>query len=181
MLYGDYCLFLTLQNPYPMKGSLFFVFSLLIGLSCQSPKEQSTTATKETIPGHYGGPTDEAGAVTVEEMFGQLEKGSDFEGKVAAEIREVCVKKGCWLTVALPDGNLMRVTFKDYGFFVPTTSKGYPVILEGIAQKSVTDVETLRHYAEDADKPGEEIKAITQPKEEYTFEAVGVVIKEKAS
>lgn len=115
----------------------------------------------------------------MEGMFEQLEKSDNFEGKVTATIQEVCTNKGCWLTVALPDGNLMRVTFKDYGFFVPTTSQGYPLILEGVAQKSITNVETLRHYAEDAGKPQEEIEAITQPKEEFAFEAVGVLIKEK--
>lgn len=163
-----------------MKRSFVFVFSLMLGLSCQSPKEQSTASATEAISGEYGEPTEESGAVTVETMFSQLEKGNNFEGKVTAEIHEVCTKKGCWLTVPLPDGNLMRVTFKDYGFFVPTTSQGYPLILEGVAQKSITDVETLRHYAEDAGKSQEEIEAIIQPKEEFTFVATGVIIKEKA-
>lgn len=162
-----------------MKKSFLFVFILMIGVSCQSPKEQTSSTTEETIAGQYGELTDESEAVTVEVMFSQLEDGNNFEGKVTAEIQEVCTKKGCWLTVALPDGNLMRVTFKDYGFFVPLTSQGYPIILEGAAQKSITDVETLRHYAEDAGKPQEEIEAITHPKEEFTFEAVGVLIKEK--
>lgn len=162
-----------------MKRFFFFVFSLLIALSCQSPKEQSAASTEETILGEYGGKLNSSDALTVEEMFSQLEKGNNFEGKVAAEIQEVCTKKGCWLTVVLPDGNLMRVTFKDYGFFVPTTSEGYPIILEGLAQKTVTDVESLRHYAEDAGKSKQEIEAITQPKEEFTFEATGVIIKEK--
>lgn len=163
-----------------MKRSFLFVFSLLIGISCQSPKEQSTASTEETVAGQYGEKINSSGAITVEEMFSRLERESGFEGKVAAEIREVCTKKGCWLTVALPDGNLMRVTFKDYGFFVPTTSEGYPIVLEGLAQKTVTDVETLRHYAEDAGKPQEEIEAITQPKEEFTFEATGVLVKDKS-
>lgn len=163
-----------------MKRPFLFFFSLLIGLSCQSPKEQRTASNNESIPGQYGDKITSSGALTVEEMFSQLERTNNFKGKVTAEIQEVCTKKGCWLTVALPDGNLMRVTFKDYGFFVPTTSQGYPLVLQGVAQKSVTDVETLRHYAEDAGKPKKEIEAITQPKEEFTFEATGVIIKEKA-
>ena len=163
-----------------MKISYLFAFCLWIGLSCQSPKEQNTASKENSIPGSYGEKISSSDAVTVEEMLGQLEQTGGFSGKVTAEIQEVCTKKGCWLTVALPDGNLMRVTFKDYGFFVPTTSQGYSLILEGLAQKSVTDVETLRHYAEDAGKPQEEIEAITQPKEEFTFEATGVIIRDKA-
>jgi hypothetical protein len=38
-------------------------------------------------------------------------------------------------------------------------------------------VETLRHYAEDEGKSKEEIAAITEPVTEYTFEAVGVIIR----
>jgi len=163
-----------------MKRSSLFAFCLLIGLSCQSPKEQDTASIENSIPGEYGEKVSSSEAMTVEEMFGQLEQTGEFSGKVTAEIQEVCTKKGCWLTVALPDGNLMRVTFKDYGFFVPTTSEGYPIVLDGLAQKTVTDVETLRHYAEDAGKPQEEIEAITAPKEEFTFEATGVIIKDKA-
>ena len=163
-----------------MKIYHLLTFCLLIGLSCQSPKEQDAASIENSIPGSYGETISSSDAVTVEEMVGQLEQTGEFSGKVTAEIQEVCTKKGCWLTVALPDGNLMRVNFKDYGFFVPTTSQGYPLVLQGVAQKSVTDVETLRHYAEDAGKPQEEIEAITQAKEEYTFEATGVIIKDKA-
>src|SRR5690606_1490713 len=138
------------------------------------PKEQDTVSIENSIPGEYGEKISSSEAMTVEEMFGQLEQTGEFSGKVTAEIQEVCTKKGCWLTVALPAGNIMRVTFKDYGFFDPTNSEGYLIGLDGLAQKTVTDVETLRHYAEDAEKPQEEIEAITAPKEEFTFEATGV-------
>ena len=47
----------------------------------------------------------------------------------------------------------MRVTFKDYGFFVPKKSAGYIAIVQGEVRKEWVDVETLRHYAEDAGKP----------------------------
>ena len=80
----------------------------------------------------------------------------------------------------LPNGESMRVTFKDYGFFVPTNSQGFPIVMEGVATLSQTDVETLKHYAEDQGKSKEEVEAITAPKKEITFEATGVVIKEKA-
>lgn len=80
----------------------------------------------------------------------------------------------------LPNGASMRVTFKDYGFFIPTNSQGFPITLQGVATLTETDVETLRHYAEDQGKSKEEIEAITMPKKEITFEATGVVIKAKA-
>jgi hypothetical protein len=80
----------------------------------------------------------------------------------------------------LPNGSSMRVTFKDYGFFIPTNSQGFPITIEGIATLTETDVETLRHYAEDQGKSKEEVEAITAPKKEITFEASGALIKAKS-
>ena len=74
----------------------------------------------------------------------------------------------------------MRVTFKDYGFFLPTNSQGYPIIIKGVANMVETDVETLRHFAEDQGKSEEEIAKITEPKREITFEASSAIIQEKA-
>ena len=42
-------------------------------------------------------------------------------------VQAACSKKGCWMEL---EG--MRVTFKDYGFFVPTDSKGMKARLEGV-------------------------------------------------
>ncbi|MEP1257929.1 DUF4920 domain-containing protein, partial [Algoriphagus sp.] len=117
--------------------------------------------------------------VSPAEMIAEVEKDGNFEGKIAGEIKEVCTKKGCWLTMDLPNGESMRVTFKDYGFFVPTTSQGYPIVLEGVAIMTETDVDTQRHYAEDGGMSKEEVEKITEPKREITFEATGVVIKGK--
>ncbi|EIM78045.1 hypothetical protein A3SI_04442 [Nitritalea halalkaliphila LW7] len=71
----------------------------------------------------------------------------------------------------------MRVTFKDYGFFVPTDAHGAFVVMEGVGSIQTTDVATLRHYAEDAGASEEEIAKITADKEELSFEAHGVIVK----
>jgi hypothetical protein len=165
-----------------MKNNLFLILFAALILACQ-PQQQSETeeiAVSENdteIPtGKFGAEISEDGAVSLIQLVNVLEAQEAFEGKIIGEIKDVCSKKGCWLTVDLPNGQSMRVTFKDYGFFVPKNSQGFPVILEGIASKKTTDVETLRHYAEDAGKTKAEIEAIVADKEEYTFEAVGVII-----
>ncbi|HSI76818.1 MAG TPA: DUF4920 domain-containing protein [Lunatimonas sp.] len=146
-------------------------------MACQPQKTEITVEeTPEDVSGFYGEKITEEKAVSIVQMHRELLNEGVFQGKVRGEIKEVCVNKGCWMTLALPDGNLMRVTFKDYGFFVPTNSQGYPVIVEGKALKSVTDVATLRHYAEDAGKSKEEIEAIESDEESFTFEATGVII-----
>ncbi|MEB2779324.1 DUF4920 domain-containing protein [Algoriphagus sp. C2-6-M1] len=162
-------------------------FGMALSTACQNQKsgtlleEMGTeVVAADTIPGNYGADMVVAGVVSPSHMISVVEKDGNFEGKIAGEIKEVCTKKGCWLTMDLPNGESMRVTFKDYGFFVPTTSQGYPVILEGVAVLTETDVKTLRHYAEDGGMSKAEVEAITEPKREITFEAVGVVIKDKA-
>lgn len=154
--------------------------------ACTSPNSSKVGSQEEVVKeeskpiGIFGAEIDDNGLVSLDQLVATLESQDEFEGKVVGEIKEVCSMKGCWMTIDLPNGQTMRVTFKDYGFFVPKNSHGYPVIIEGIASKKVTDVATLKHYAEDAGKSQEEIDAITEPKQEYAFEAVGVIIRDNA-
>lgn len=99
--------------------------------------------------------------------------------KIEGKVVDVCKKKGCWMTLQMPNGDPMRVTFKDYAFFMPMDIVGKNVVLDGIAKKQTISVETLRHYAEDAKKSPEEVAKITDPKKELAFEAKGVVILDK--
>lgn len=166
---------------------LVFAAALIFAVACKTETketetavQESETALNEVVPGSYGAEVSDSQVVPTAEMIAVVEAEGEFVGKISGEIKEVCTKKGCWLTMDLPNGESMRVTFKDYGFFVPTNSNGYPVILEGVAVLTETDVETLRHYAEDGGMSEEELAKITEPKKEITFEATGAVIKEKA-
>lgn len=96
--------------------------------------------------------------------------------KITGEVLEVCKKKGCWMTLKTADGDPMRVTFKDYAFFMPKDIVGKTVALDGIAKKQTISKEQLQHYAKDAKKSEEEIAKITADKDEIAFEAKGVVI-----
>jgi hypothetical protein len=79
--------------------------------------------------------------------------------RIQAKVVEVCQKKGCWMM--LTDGsNTMRITFKDYGFFMPKDIAGKTIIAEGIVAEDVLSEKDARHYAEDAGKSKEEIAKI---------------------
>lgn len=174
-----------------MKKSILLSAAIIatLSFSCQKPAESvKVEATEkaepvgeaEVVPGVYGADMDGNTVLGTDEMISVVETSGTFSGKVSGEIKEVCTKKGCWFTMDLANGEPMRVTFKDYGFFIPTNSQGFPIILEGVATMTETDVETLKHFAEDQGKSKEEVDAITAPKREITFEATGVVIKDKA-
>ncbi len=84
---------------------------------------------------------------------------ADFEGKtvtVEATVRKACEKKGCWmeLTGADPRGPGIRVTFKDYGFFVPLDSAGATAKVEGVVKVAELAEARAKHYeAEGATVP----------------------------
>ena len=107
-----------------------------------------------------------------------LKLGDTINLKFNANIKEVCSKKGCWMT--LPAGNddeTIMVRFKDYGFFMPLDAAGKEVIVAGKAFVKEVSVSDLKHYAEDAGKSSDEIANITEPAMEFAFEANGVLLK----
>lgn len=107
-------------------------------------------------------------------MKGEVKKDLKIRGKV----EEVCKKKGCWMMMNLGNGEEMRVTFKDYKFFVPQDLVGKEVVLDGYAYLDTTSVKQLQHYAKDGGKSDAEIAAIVSPKSEIAFEAKGVAVVE---
>ena len=116
-------------------------------------------------------------AVSVEELVFKLEDSKNIKKVVVkGQVIDVCPKKGCWLTIKTEDGSSFFVKMKDYAFFVPIALKGKNVVLEGLAEKKVTSVKELKHYAKDAKKSKAEIEAITIQKEEISFLADGIKV-----
>lgn len=136
------------------------------------------TTAQEIVTGAFGEAITTDGAILPAELLAQLDGRDSIPTKLKATINECCKKKGCWMTLNMGEGNdAMRVTFKDYGFFVPKNADGKSAIVEGIVFKDSVSVDVLKHYAEDAGKSEEEIAQITEPEVSYSFEAVGVVIE----
>jgi len=135
--------------------------------------------TPARLTGYFGEEIKIENTVTATALPGQMEKADSMFVTVTGTIVETCPKMGCWMTIEMEDGQQMRVTFKDYAFFVPKDGVGgYKATFQGLAKKTMTPVETLKHYAEDAGKSAEEVAAITEPAAEIAFEAVGVFIEE---
>lgn len=124
----------------------------------------------------YGTSINASDAITVENLSKALESKGDFSGKIRGKVVSVCEKKGCWMKLANKAGEEIMVKFEDYGFFVPKDIDGKEIVLIGVAKKTVTPVEKLQHYAQDAGKSAEEIANISQPKQEIEFTASGVLV-----
>jgi hypothetical protein len=125
----------------------------------------------------YGEAITADGAISTADLLKVMSTTDSLATKVECEIITSCTKKGCWMTVKMPDGGDMMVRFLDYGFFVPTQGlEGKKAVMKGVASKETVDVATLRHYAEDAGKSKEEIAKITEPETNLMFLADGVLI-----
>lgn len=136
-----------------------------------------TLSAQEGTTEYYGAKITEKGAVSATQFLQDMEGKETMEVKLEAKIETCCKKKGCWMDLDMENGTTMKVRFKDYEFFVPKDADGRMAIVEGVAKVETVDVETLRHYAEDAGKSEDEIAAITESESAISFEAVGVIIK----
>jgi hypothetical protein len=106
-----------------------------------------------------------------------LEHPDQYDGKlvrIEGKIEQVCQKKGCWMI--LQDGDAStRVTFKDYGFFVPLDTKpGSVVRIDAEIHQETLSEEVAKHYEEET--AGGDPDAIEGPQEVVSVVATGVEI-----
>ncbi|HMK73559.1 MAG TPA: DUF4920 domain-containing protein [Myxococcaceae bacterium] len=65
---------------------------------------------------------------------------------VEGTVRRACSHRGCWMELASASQGL-RVTFKDYGFFVPTDSAGARARVAGAVTVTTLSREEADHLA----------------------------------
>lgn len=138
------------------------------------------TTPAEVVEAPAGWESFGAGLTTTEfaELDEILAAPESYDGQtvaIEAVTDEVCTKKGCWMTLSsdVLGEETVRVTFKDYGFFVPLDSAGKTARLQGTFEVKETSVADRKHYLEDAGKH-DEAALVTEPSIEYTFVADGV-------
>ena len=98
---------------------------------------------------------------------------------VEGKVDKVCPMKGCWLEL-MPSGESrgVRVTFEDYGFFVPKDSMGWTARLEGEFVRERLSKRDVDHLV------GEGATLQTQPDGtavQISFVARGVELREPAA
>lgn len=162
-------------------SKLFLILWLpaLLIAGCGKSAQKSAAAVGPNGEQYFGEKIDETGAIALSDMLAKMKETNlaQTEAKVSGTVTGVCQVKGCWMTLQTPDGDDMRVTFKDYGFFMPKDIAGKNIIMRGTAKVDTTSVADLRHYAEDAGKSEAEIAQITEPEVAVTFVADGVILK----
>jgi hypothetical protein len=168
-----------------MKIFIPLIVLIVSLISCKQKAQpaQAPIQVDSTVYQVYGTVLDAQSVLPINDLmdsFSTMKKTDTLFAKVQGRIKEVCSKKGCWMTLDLGGEKDLMVRFKDYGFFMPLDAKG-EVIINGYATISEVSVEELRHYAEDAGATEQEIEAIVEPELTYSFEADGVLLAEPSS
>ena len=160
-----------------MKKIIAFTFCFFALTSC---KKETISKENQNDYALFGDTISLENSNSNENMMFQYDKlkaGDTIQVKFKSKIKNVCQKKGCWMTLQLPNEKEAFVKFKDYAFFVPKNAKDEEVIVKGKAFISIESVEELKHYAKDAGKSQAAIDSIVAPVTTYSFMADGVLIK----
>jgi len=135
----------------------FFIIGIAPGLFAEESAVTRLSEPVEVTATHeiFGSTLPETGTpLSLGDLMKDNEKYLDQEVLVKTRIAKVCQKKGCFF-VATEGPSTARVTFKDYGFFIPSDSGGKNVVLLGTFSRKSVSQEQAEHYAADLGETAE--------------------------
>ncbi len=160
------------------KLLVFFTLSLLtfcLNIQAQETELSSSGESWQQI-GEEFDPSHALNTNSAFKIYRSLNTADSVSLNFKAKVTAVCKVKGCWMDLELDDNQTARITFKDYGFFVPADIEGKEVFVSGVAMISEMDEAARKHYASDARLSKEEINKISGSEKTYSMVASGVII-----
>jgi hypothetical protein len=135
------------------------------------PRAQASATATVPTPRAFGAPIRSTDA---SQLANLLEQPDRYAGKtvvVEGHVRRACSRKGCWMELAAtPEATApgCRVTFKDYGFFVPTDSAGSRARIEAAVELARLEPSHVEHLeregakfaSKDADGSAREVRLV---------------------
>lgn len=96
----------------------------------------------------------DAKAIPVATVLGSPNDYTKTPVVVEGVVTSACDRKGCWMQLgaSAEDKQAVRVTFKDYAFFVPLDSKGYNARAEGVVTVKKLTKRDADHLEEEGAK-----------------------------
>lgn len=115
--------------------------------------QASATAETRPEPKRFGAPIQSGGpANDVGHVLASPAAFKDKSVVVEGKVRRACSRKGCWMELASstePSAPGCRVTFKDYGFFVPTDSAGSSARVEANVEVAKLEPRYVEHMEQE--------------------------------
>lgn len=115
-----------------MRAPFVFVSAALLAVIATPMAAQSATDSAVVFRGApvAGGP-----AIPVTQLVSSARSYTERSVIVEGMITRECTEKGCWMQVApASGGDGLRVTFKDYGFFIPQAMVGRRARMQGVTK-----------------------------------------------
>lgn len=113
---------------------------------------QSTSPVVATQTKLYGEKLGEGKVIPLEKVLQSPEAYAGKQIVVTGYVRKACKKKGCWMEMGASANKSQqgcRITFKNYGFFVPKDSAGATAKLEGTIEIKKLDKAAVDHLESD--------------------------------
>lgn len=136
--------------------------SLLVLSACNTTREPSPAPEPPAAPASapashqtFGAPLGASPSVSLSDVLKAPDQFADRTVTVEGEVRRACTRKGCWMELSqAQDASApgCRVTFKDYGFFVPTDSAGSKARVEAKVESRVVKPELVAHLESEGAK-----------------------------
>jgi hypothetical protein len=115
-----------------------------------APKPESPAPASNVT--RYGAPIGAGDTLKLASVLAEPDKYKNQPVIVEAEVRKACTKKGCWMELAESldkTAQGCRVTFKDYGFFVPIDSAGSHARVQGTVTSELVAASYVKHLEEE--------------------------------
>jgi hypothetical protein len=139
-----------------MRPQRVLLFATLVSVlsACESSDRVPGARTEKTATSAragaqpYGAPLAPAEPIALAAVLKEPERYQNQTVTVEGKVRRNCTAKGCWMELAegleksLPG---CRVTFKDYGFFVPTNSAGSTAKVQGVVHSKLVGTSEVEH------------------------------------
>jgi len=117
-----------------------------------SPPAVTTPVATPSAPRTYGQPLTPGEKVPLATVLQRADSYANRAITVEGRVRQACSRKGCWMEIADSTDKATpgcRVTFKNYGFFVPTDAAGSHTRVQGVVEVSTVKASMVRHLEEE--------------------------------
>jgi hypothetical protein len=117
-----------------------------------SPEPSASAAPAAPEVARYGAAISGGESVKLSTLLEEPQKYTDKSVIIEAEVRRACSRKGCWMELAESSDTSApgcRVTFKDYGFFVPLDSAGAHARVQGSVAVETVAASYVKHLEEE--------------------------------
>jgi hypothetical protein len=135
--------------------------AVVVGLGCESGRVQPPAPSAAAGPSHeaasagpvpaasgavgrFGAALEPGATVPLASLLSEPKAYANKTITTEGRVQRACSRKGCWMEIGSGEDSC-RITFKDYGFFVPTDSAGAFAKVQGRLDTREVEAAAVEH------------------------------------